>query len=504
MGAAGVTSSEVIAVRAAPAGISRPTRPSLSSARTRPGFLFRAYKVGDVVAALAALCGALVILNMGNLPDGIVGFLALRITVDKLLLLGGFALLWNRAFRVLQLYRRWQIGAHNEDLARIAVACTLGSLPTLPLVLLSATGDFTPATVVLFWALSIPAVMSERSALRWLWSTYTTFLNRRLWDVLVVGSGRRAQAMSGEVFGPGGVRGRVVGFMDTAQAVTAHGLRDRWLGRVEDLEAVVMRQAVDEVLIALPIKSCYGQIQDVIHTCERLGIQCTYLADVFQPSLGWMWYDHGSLHTIKVVQDDFRLIVKRGIDLVGAAIGLLLVAPVLLVAAAAIKLTSPGPVFFVQRRYGLNKRLFPMLKLRTMVTNAEALQSGLEGRNEAQGPVFKIAEDPRITRVGRWLRRTSLDELPQLWNVLRGEMSLVGPRPLPIRDVGRFDEAWLMRRFSMRPGITCLWQVTGRSDVGFNDWVALDLKYIDEWSLRLDLSILLQTVPAVLAGAGAR
>ena len=501
---AGLANPAAVAVRAAPGAFPKAVRPSLSSARTRPGFLFRAYKVGDVLAALAALSGALVIVNIHELPDGIVGFLALRITLDKLLLLAGFAILWNQAFRVLQLYRRWRIGAHREDLARIATACTLGTLPTLPLVLLSASGSFTVGTVVLFWALSVPAVVGERAALRWLWSAYSAILDRRLWDVLIVGSGPRAQAMAGEVFGPGGVRGRVVGFMDTAQAVTAHGVRDRWVGRVEDLEALLMRRAVDEVLIALPIKSCYEQIQDVIHASERLGVQCTYLADVFQPSLGRMWYDHGSLHTIKVVQDDYRLLVKRGIDFFGAAIGLVLVAPVLLAAAVAIKLTSPGPVLFVQRRYGLNKRLFPMYKLRTMVTNAEALQASLEGRNEAQGPVFKIAEDPRVTRVGRWLRRTSLDELPQLWNVLRGEMSLVGPRPLPIRDVGRFDETWLMRRFSMRPGVTCLWQVTGRSDVGFNDWVALDLKYIDDWSLRLDLEILLKTIPAVLAGAGAR
>jgi lipopolysaccharide/colanic/teichoic acid biosynthesis glycosyltransferase len=149
------------------------------------------------------------------------------------------------------------------------------------------------------------------------------------------------------------------------------------------------------------------------------------------------------------------------------------------------------------------KRLFRMYKFRTMVADAENGQDALEARNEASGPVFKIRADPRVTPLGRFLRATSLDELPQLWNVLIGEMSLVGPRPLPTRDVGRFSEPWLMRRFSMRPGLTCLWQISGRSDLDFAQWIALDLEYIDRWSLWRDMHILLRTIPAVLRGTGA-
>jgi lipopolysaccharide/colanic/teichoic acid biosynthesis glycosyltransferase len=166
-------------------------------------------------------------------------------------------------------------------------------------------------------------------------------------------------------------------------------------------------------------------------------------------------------------------------------------------------LDGHGPVIFAQERFGFNKRRFRMFKFRTMITDAEALQSTLEDRNEAAGPVFKIKDDPRVTRIGKFLRKTSLDELPQLWNVLRGDMSLVGPRPLPLRDVHRFSESWLMRRFSVRPGVTGLWQVSGRSDLTFSRWVALDLQYIDRWSLGLDLKILAMTVPAVLKGRGA-
>jgi lipopolysaccharide/colanic/teichoic acid biosynthesis glycosyltransferase len=170
--------------------------------------------------------------------------------------------------------------------------------------------------------------------------------------------------------------------------------------------------------------------------------------------------------------------------------------------AAAVRLDSPGPIVFRQQRVGLKRRRFWAYKFRTMVTDAERLQATLEQRNEAQGPVFKIRDDPRITRVGRWLRQTSLDELPQLLNVLKGEMSLVGPRPLPIRDVDRMDVRWHKRRFSVKPGITCLWQVMRRTPE-FDEWIRSDMEYIDNWSLVLDLKILARTVPAVLSRQGA-
>jgi lipopolysaccharide/colanic/teichoic acid biosynthesis glycosyltransferase len=182
---------------------------------------------------------------------------------------------------------------------------------------------------------------------------------------------------------------------------------------------------------------------------------------------------------------------------------LLLLCPLLIVTAIAIKLTSPGPVLFCQERVGLNKRRFWIYKFRTMVPNAEKLMAALEARNEASGPVFKIKNDPRITPIGKFLRRTSIDELPQLLNVLKGDMSLVGPRPLPVRDYIGFKEDWQRRRFSVKPGITCLWQVNGRSQVSFDEWMLLDLQYLDHWSLWLDCKILLQTVPAVVHGSGA-
>ncbi|MCU1315688.1 MAG: hypothetical protein JWN63_1010, partial [Candidatus Acidoferrum typicum] len=165
--------------------------------------------------------------------------------------------------------------------------------------------------------------------------------------------------------------------------------------------------------------------------------------------------------------------------------------------------TSAGPVFFRQERVGFNKRKFMIYKFRTMVPAAERMMAELEDLNEAGGPVFKIKNDPRITLTGKWLRRTTIDELPQLINVLRGEMSLVGPRPLPVRDYEGFSEDWQRRRFSVRPGLTCLWQVSDRNLITFEQWMKLDLQYIDEWSLWLDLKILLLTIPAVVKGSGA-
>jgi len=283
-------------------------------------------------------------------------------------------------------------------------------------------------------------------------------------------------------------------------------IANSYAGTLEELEPLLMHHAIDEVCIALPIKSHYPDVQETIRVCERVGVRAKYQADLFDSEVAWPCYDDPSSPTVTmhVVPSDYRLVVKRILDAVGAVVALILLGPLMLAIAAAIRLTSPGPAIFAQERYGLNRRQFRMFKFRTMRNDAEQLQAELETRNEADGPVFKIANDPRITAIGRFLRRTSLDELPQLVNVLRGEMSLVGPRPLPLRDVSRFTNAADMRRFSVRPGLTCLWQISGRSSLGFSEWIRLDLAYIDRWSLPLDLLILLRTLPAVIRGTGAR
>jgi exopolysaccharide biosynthesis polyprenyl glycosylphosphotransferase len=197
------------------------------------------------------------------------------------------------------------------------------------------------------------------------------------------------------------------------------------------------------------------------------------------------------------------MVCKRLLDIIVSSFLLILLAPILLVVAMLVKFGSVGPVFFVQERVGLNKRRLRIYKFRTMIADAEKKQMDLECLNEADGPVFKIKDDPRVTRLGRFLRKASIDELPQLLNVLKGDMSLVGPRPLPIRDYQGFDQDWARRRFSIRPGITCLWQINGRSSLSFQEWMELDLHYIDHWSFWLDVKVLAKTIPAVLKGVGA-
>ena len=198
-------------------------------------------------------------------------------------------------------------------------------------------------------------------------------------------------------------------------------------------------------------------------------------------------------------------LAKQMIDFAGAAALLVLLSPVLLGCALLVKITSPGPILFRQKRSGINGRPFTMYKFRSMATNAEQRKHELAAMNEMSGPVFKVANDPRITPVGGFLRRFSLDELPQLFNVLKGAMSLVGPRPLPVDETRRFEDLAHRRRLSVKPGLTCLWQISGRNEVNeFSDWVRLDLEYIDNWSLWLDIKILFRTIPVVFIGTGAK
>lgn len=328
---------------------------------------------------------------------------------------------------------------------------------------------------------------------------------RRTRNAVIVGSCTGATHASDELKSHPEWKYRVLGLVNSSPAQVAETSLPI-LGRLSDLEEILMHQVVDEVIVTLPLKSHYTTIERVIAVCERAGVQVQYPEEHFKIS--------GSSHcrradqerrsvVLKMVSEDYRHRIKRVVDIAGALFGLIVCTPIFLIAALLIKCTSRGPVLFRQERYGQGKRTFRIYKFRTMVENAEAAQAQLEHMNENSGPVFKIFKDPRITRVGAFLRKTSIDELPQLINVLKGEMSLVGPRPLNMRDVGRFSEAWLMRRFSVKPGLTCLWQISGRSNVSFDRWIALDLQYIDHWSLQLDFRILALTIPAVMKGTGA-
>ncbi len=271
------------------------------------------------------------------------------------------------------------------------------------------------------------------------------------------------------------------------------------------MNELLLTEVVDLVLIAMPAKSCYDMMQSAVYVAESVGVEIVYLNDVYASSTRTT--DLGDTVFRELAPKDEShvtgLIFKRVADVVLAGLGLVVLAPIFLMIAIGIKLTSKGPVFFKQQRFGHRRRLFTLYKFRSMVEGAEGMLSNLEHVNEAEGPLFKMRDDPRITKFGRLLRRSSLDELPQLWNVLIGNMSLVGPRPMSVRDVSLFSESALMRRFSVQPGLTGLWQVTGRSDTTFKELIRLDSHYIDQWSLGLDLRILLRTITVVLTRSGA-
>jgi exopolysaccharide biosynthesis polyprenyl glycosylphosphotransferase len=458
----------------------------------------------DVLVVLAAVFGVFLLANASHLGvRGLVAFLDMRITVKNVLLLALFGWVMHASLVGFGLYRERQLEDPMGYAGRLVAACLVGAIPLALFPLASTTGAVRPITVAGFVAVAVLAL----SALRWLvWLAAAPPPAAAVRNVLIVGSGRRAANLYHELQHHGHDGVRVYGFVDSSTDGADEDIACRMLGTLEDLEDILVRHVIDDVLITLPIKSRYEAIQDTIALCERLGIRAAYLADIFQSSLARPALERtGQFPVVRMhmVTDDHRLLIKRAMDLIGGGLGLAVLSPLMVLIAVAIKITSRGPVIFKQERYGLNKRRFWMYKFRTMVANAELMQAELEAQNEATGPVFKIRNDPRVTSLGRVLRRTSLDELPQLFNVLHGDMSLVGPRPLPVRDVHRFSESWLMRRFSVPPGVTGLWQISGRSDVGFDRWVALDLEYIDRWSLGLDLVILAKTLPAVVRGRGA-
>lgn len=277
---------------------------------------------------------------------------------------------------------------------------------------------------------------------------------------------------------------------------------------IDELVNAIHRHSVGRVILAFG-RLEMDKVQRAIEACEVEGVEAWLSADFIRTSVARPTYENlggRPMLVFRATPDlSWALLVKGVVDRVGAFLGLLLLSPVFVALAIAVKVSSPGPAIFSQRRAGVHGRPFTMWKFRTMSADAEQRHAELRAQNEMSGPVFKVQNDPRITKIGRLLRKTSLDELPQLVNVLLGDMSLVGPRPLPLYEVESFQAASHRRRLSMKPGLTCLWQIRGRNNVrSFDDWVKMDLEYIDNWSLLLDLKILVQTIPVVLMGSGAK
>jgi exopolysaccharide biosynthesis polyprenyl glycosylphosphotransferase len=430
--------------------------------------------------------------------------LSMRMSVSHFCMLAFCWMIWRTVFFYTGLYTWQHIQSAFGVVCRVLLATGLCAIVVAEVVAVQWHHGHFLRIVLYGWIAAAFFTLFSR-VLIGAFQIYVRPHLRRTRSAVIVGNGASAVRVRDELQTHTEWKYSILGVVDSAPAELAeHSLPI--LGRIGNLEEILMRQVVDEVFVTLPLKSHYSAVERVIAICERVGVQVQYSEELFDVS--WSSHCQPAVHehrnvVLKMVPEDYRHGIKRALDVVGALFGLIVCAPLFLVVAILIKCTSKGPVLFGQERYGLGKRTFRIYKFRTMVENAEAAQAALEHMNQNSGPVFKIFEDPRITKLGAFLRKTSIDELPQLINVLKGEMSLVGPRPLNLRDVSRFSEAWLMRRFSVKPGLTCLWQISGRSNVSFDRWIALDLQYIDHWSLLLDFKILALTLPAVVKGTGA-
>ena len=324
-------------------------------------------------------------------------------------------------------------------------------------------------------------------------------------QVIIIGTGVRAKKAADMIIDAPELDTLLVGFLDYRKEGMWRYRDVPLLDHADNIARIASTCQIDAVIIAVEPED-FHRTRNLFDTAEEMGLTVCMLPEIYEPRLSRVrpTYLNGVPMLVyrAVPENQILLFVKSIVDRTGAICGLLLTAPIMLATAIAIKLESKGPVFFRQTRSGLNGKPFELLKFRTMCENAEAFKSSLQEKNEMSGPVFKIKDDPRVTKVGRLLRRTSIDEFPQFLNVLKGDMSLVGPRPPLPKEVEQY-QPWQRRKLSVRPGVTCIWQVNGRNEVDFDDWMRLDLEYIDNWSLWQDTKILAKTLPAVMKGSGA-
>jgi exopolysaccharide biosynthesis polyprenyl glycosylphosphotransferase len=389
-------------------------------------------------------------------------------------------------------YDRPMVARRRSTLWKLARASFLGGFVLISMLFLFKA-NLARSVVFLFGPLAVLLVWLKEEAMRqWVQSRLgQTQLVRRL---ILVGSDEDCARVADDLRRN-----------ETIEIIAKLNLNE---APVEELVELLHEHSANGVLLSAK-HTFFGQIEKAVQACELEGVEAWLLADFFNTQVSQTTFDDLNGRPMLVFrstpEDSWQKVAKHAIDVFGALAFLLITSPFFLLFAIAIKLSSPGPIFFKQRRSGLNGKPFTMLKFRSMVTNAEQRKAELAIINEMDGPVFKVTNDPRITPIGRILRRWSVDEWPQMVNVLMGDMSLVGPRPLPVDEVRRFDDLAHRRRLSVKPGLTCLWQVNGRNTVtSFREWVRLDLEYIDNWSIWLDLKILCKTVPVVILGTGAK
>lgn len=467
-----------------------------------------ALRVADIgLMMLSFGASAIVSINASKWTT-IATVLASKVSLSSCVQFAIAILLCHGVFSLCGLYQSKRMTTKAAEAADVLRAMTLSTACLWGEGKLFSILIITPYFLVAFWTIGSAVIVATRmllrSALRGLRKR-----GRNLHHVLVLGTNARAIDFARRIEAMPERGYRLQGFVDDdwpgMEGFKAAGFR--LACNCESLPEFLRHNVVDEVAVFLPLRSFYEQAAQIAKLAEHHGILLRFDTDLFDLKIGRLQTEviDGASQIIANGSgiDGWQLLAKRALDVVGSLVLLILLAPLFLVVAVLIKLTSAGPVLFAQKRVGLNKRHFTMFKFRTMIPRAEAVQENLLHLNEMTGPVFKIKNDPRITPLGRILRKTSIDELPQLFNVVKGDMSLVGPRAMSLRDYQFFNEDWQRRRFSVPPGITCLWQIQGRNTVPFEQWMVLDMQYIDGWSLWLDFKILALTIPAVLRGSGA-
>jgi len=474
----------------------------------RRKLLVQALRSFDLFVTACALAATAFAISSGLEYLQFSEFLSLRIKVQNFLLLLGFLFVNSVIFRTVGLYHSKRLAKRSGEVVDLLKAVSLSALAIAGVALVFKIEMVTWVFIGVFWLTDLIILVLSRLALRPILA-WIRVQGRNLRDILIVGTNSRAVHFVRKIESTPELGYRLIGFVDevwdglTTFKQTGYPL----ICGLDHLDQFLRDNVVDEVMIGLPLKSFYQKSSDIAHLCEEQGIIVRFLSNIYDLKGARSRTEEFEGETLVSVYsghpEGWPILVKRMLDFSLALCLLILLAPVLLITALIIKLTSPGPIFFIQERVGLNKRRFRLWKFRTMVPDAELRLAELEQRNDISGPVFKLRNDPRVTKIGVFLRKTSIDELPQLINVLKGDISLVGPRPLPVRDYNGFDQDWHRRRFSVRPGITCLWQVNGRSEIPFEKWMELDMDYIDHWSLWLDFKILLKTIPVVLKGSGA-
>jgi exopolysaccharide biosynthesis polyprenyl glycosylphosphotransferase len=411
-------------------------------------------------------------------------------------------LLWIAASWMFEVYVSYRTRSIGTEVARITRAVAAVGVLMTGLGFLSKQHDVSRLFVGLYFAIALVALVASRIGARHLaWAVRRRGRNTRIYAV--VGTGDLAedivQSLAEHHEWGYDFAGYIVPTSDSSPQTGP------LLGRLEELGTLLETRVLDEIIFALP-RERLPEMEKSILLCQEQGVLVRICLDVLRNTVARMTLGEiegvPTLTFSRTPSDTLALAAKRGFDIMVSATVLLMLSPVLIAVALAIKLDTRGPVLFRQRRVGLNGRTFDVLKFRSMHLDAEERLEELRRHNEMSGPVFKMRNDPRVTRVGRFLRRTSLDEFPQFWNVLSGEMSVVGPRP-PLPSEVRQYKRWQRRRLSMRPGITCTWQVSGRNNIDFDRWMELDLAYIDHWSLWKDFAICAKTIPAVLGARGA-